>query len=68
MRYANARFKKDIYEKSYRIYVTDALRMIAKQDQYPSDRWYEIEHPSPDVDGDEIAKDIIKRASLVVTE
>lgn len=68
MQYANARFRKDIAEQRYRIYVTDALRMIAKQDEYPSQRWYEIEHPPPDVDGDEIARDIIRRASLVVTE
>ena len=65
-----ARLNERAKTEAYRIYVTDALRIVAENTGNISLklRYYDIIHPKK-VDnrtGDEIVADIIKRAGLVV--
>lgn len=54
-------------EDSYRIYVTDSLRLKA-EGKYISKRWWAIVHPAQeDADPEAIISDIIERAGLEVT-
>ena len=74
MRYAMARYQSQQRDLAYRIYVTDCLRMVAKntsimsQGTYMESRFYDTINPKP-VDnrtGEEIAADIIKQAGIEV--
>ena len=74
MRYAIACVKREQEEAAYRIYVTDALKLLTENTaktgggSYASKRWWEVLHqPPPDTrTGEQIAKDIIERAGLEV--
>lgn len=58
--YVLSRSERDAIEKVYRIYVTDHLRALCGSPK----RWIEYIEPDPDINADEIAADIIKRAGL----
>ena len=65
-------FQKQKYEETrYRMYITDALKLISENTakfvggSYIAARWYE-KKDNDQRSGDEIAKDIIKRANLKV--
>lgn len=40
-------FKKEMHEKAYKIYVTDALQLLAKKfgGEYPKNRFYDVIEP-----------------------
>lgn len=52
---------------SFRIYVTDSLRLMG-ENKYISVRWYDVvDSPKmADMDGKSIVADIVERAGLVV--
>lgn len=64
--YIAARFIKTQKELSYRLYVTNALQMIAKGDEYPISTWYEIVEPPPEIDPVQVIDETIAKAGLVV--
>lgn len=66
LNYTVARFKKDYETKSYRVYVTNALRSVAKGDEYPMEKWVDLLNPPPEVDPWEVIGDIVDRAELVM--
>ena len=65
MRYVLARLSQDRREETYRIFVTESLRLIP-QDRYLTKRYTEIVNPQPQDKrtGDEVVMDIIERAGL----
>lgn len=74
LEYAKARMLEDLHAETYRVYVSDTLRIISENTArfgggaYTKQRYYDVINP-PKVDtrtGDEIAADIIKRAGLKV--
>lgn len=68
LHYIIARYQEKQVDKTYRIYITDALRNIAQGDKYPSMRWIEIIEPKPVVveDAKAITDAVVKNAGLVV--
>lgn len=69
MKYMVARFLQDYEDLAYRVYTTDALRMIAQgSHSYPQKRYADlIDHAPKDTrSGEEIAADVISRCGLKV--
>lgn len=64
-RYIGARFTESEIEKSYRVYMTEAVRMIAKGGEYPSVQWIDLVDPKPPIDAEAITDDVINGAGLV---
>ena len=66
-------YKQHVEEMRYRMYVTDALKLIAENTakvvggSYISERWFRKKE-EPQQSGDEIARDIIRRADLHLKE
>ena len=69
-------FERESKEQSYRVYVTNALKMVAENTakyssgSYPMQTWAEIIKPKP-VDtrtGNEIVADIISKAGLTLVK
>jgi hypothetical protein len=68
IRYSRARFKREVDEMSFRIYMTDSVHYMSTGKSL-SKRWYDILHPSTpkeDVDPETIISDVVSRAGLVV--
>lgn len=74
MRYAVSRYKKEQEDATYRVYVTDTLRLLSENTAKASGgarvtkRWWEVIHrPAPDSrTGAQIVRDIIAGAGLEV--
>lgn len=71
MRYLLAKYKNYQEEKYYRIYVTDGLYALSKQDIVIEKRFADIMYQErhqekEEMDGDEIALGVIQRAGLTV--
>lgn len=71
MRYVMARFDTERREDTYRFYLTDCFYLSGQNKHFTvryedliKGRW----KPPQDVDGDEIAADVIAKAGLVVKE
>ena len=65
MRYAHAVERDAVEDLSFRVYVTDTLKLMG-ENKYPSQRWYDTLERKP-VDnrtGDEIALAVIRAAGL----
>ena len=56
---------REARDLSYRVYVTDSLKLSGEH-KYIERRWYDLVKPQPEMDADEIATDVIKRAGLVI--
>lgn len=66
MRYIASRYLESEIEKSYRVYVTTTMRMIAMGvGRYPSVEWLDAVEPKPPVDAVAITEDVIRNAGLV---
>lgn len=65
MRYALFRLVERQREESYKIYVTDHLKALLGKGS--KSRWIDLIRPKQDIDADEIVKDIVDRAGLVIT-
>lgn len=68
MRYALARFKKEQRDDAYRIYITDSLYYLRREESLTY-RYFDWINKDTNIDyrtADEIAVDIIKRANLNV--
>lgn len=64
MQYFNAKWKKAIDEKRYRVYVTDSLYALTRGSTL-SDRWIELLEKKVDTrTGDEVILDVMKNAGL----
>lgn len=61
--YASDRLREKNEEKTFRIYVTDCLKHLARVEE----RWIDMIRPRQTFDADKVAKDVIERAGLVVT-
>ena len=58
-------------DESYRIYITDALRMIAEGKHYPSYRYADIIEPKkaePELSPDDIIEQVNRKAGLNMIE
>lgn len=65
LRYIAARFLESEIEKSYRVYMTEAIRMVAKGGEYPEVHWIDLIDPKPPIDAEAITNDVINGAGLV---
>lgn len=65
MRYVRAKCAQDDESLSYRVYVTEALRMQG-QNKYPARSWLDIINPKPrdERSGDEIVMDLFHRMQI----
>lgn len=71
MRYALARYQNDSREQAYRIFVTDTLRIVAKNGgSYPEGRYADLLRSPIGNDrlGEEIVADVVKCAGLEVVK
>lgn len=74
MRYARIKLKEKNDEIAYRIYISDCLRLTAENiarsvnGSYPTTRYFDMIRPKPNVDAEEIVKNVISGAGLVVSE
>ena len=72
MRYAKARLEKDSRDYAYRIYVTDALRIIgetlanAEGGQYITRRFADMLEPQKEIDVQNVIDDVVKKAGLTI--
>ena len=74
MRYAAACIRQEQERTAYRLYVTDALKLLSENTakagggSYINARWWEMTHPVPadTRTAEQIAADIIRRAGLEV--
>lgn len=61
------RMKRDQSDRTYKVYVTDSLRLIPQM-SYMIDRWEDIGRPKgPDMTAEEIADMVISSSGLEVT-
>lgn len=76
MRYVLAQYRREQEDKAYRIYITDALRLISENtassvgDKYITARFADVIDP-PEVDNrtcEDITADIISRCGLVLVK
>lgn len=65
-RYCLARFKREKQELAFRVYMTDAVRLIP-QSQYPASRYWELINPPEQIDPEQVISDVASRAGLVIT-
>lgn len=65
-RYCLARYKREMEDLAFRVYVTDALQLLP-QSKYPASRYYEVIHPSEEIDAELVIADVVSKAGLVIT-
>lgn len=67
MRYVMARYRTDIRDMTYRFYMSDCLNLV-NQRKYMTVRFADMVYkkPEPQKSGDEIAREVISKAGLVV--
>ena len=63
--YCMREYRREQEETSYRVYVTDSLRLRA-EGKYVSARWYDIVHPPERVDAGKVISEVVTGAGLEV--
>lgn len=72
MRYALSRYRREAEDKAYRVYITDALKVLTGNTanyaggSVMSGRYADLWKPADTRSAEEVAADVIKKAGLVV--